>query len=262
MSYGIECPTGAGLTNVAPGGVICAYGPAVSGGVTATQVQALVVQNFTFPGPPAPPAGTPIIPVANGAWGPAGVGGAVCGPKAAPLANTLIVWFTVPTTTGPDIVTVTLNFMGVCAAAVDCCDGGSGFGSGSGSGGSMSPMQAAPGSIAVATAPLLWAVLASGFEAGKALFNGPWALNLRPAPSGVCVWDNGSDGADSPLVELQCESPIATTWRLTFRQGTDTVVEYALPATEWNPLGANVVTKVGNGVADGTVPDHLTVTPG
>jgi hypothetical protein len=114
--------------------------------------------------------------------------------------------------------------------------------------------------VALTTVPAIWALLASGFELGKALFNGPWALALRSPANGHCIWDNGGDGIRIPLVELRCESPLVTTWQLTLRHGAE-VVEYTRAATEWNPLGVNDVHHKANGVAQ-NAPAHLTLTPG
>ncbi len=134
-----------------------------------------------------------------------------------------------------------------------CC------GSGSGSGG-MQVGTAPYGSVALSMAPLMWGLLVAGFEAGRGLLNGQWALDLKHVVGGYCVWDNGGDGEKTPLVELRCESPFAVTWKLTLKHGAVSE-EYTRPATEWDPLTANVVRRAGTPPAAG-VADQLTVIPG
>ncbi len=134
-----------------------------------------------------------------------------------------------------------------------------GCGSIYGSGGMM--VGAAPkGSVALSMAPLMWGLLVAGFEAGRGLLNGQWALDLKHVVGGYCVWDNGGDGETTPLVELRCESPFAVTWKLTLKHGAVSE-EYTRPATEWDPLTANVVRRAGTPPAAG-VADQLTVIPG
>ena len=255
----IDCPEAAGTTPVLPGvGTIIACGDLeTSTGFEKFPIVTLyaVIYGGIVTPPPSPPAGAVTLRVHdNGPWGPWTIPGAVSGPPPTGAANTLAIW-AVHGSGAPALVT--RQFTGVPGSGSNCC------GSGSGSGGPPIHKHArGPQSVAVTTAPLLWTILAAGFEAGKSLFNGQWALTLRPVAGGVCVWDNGGDEAQAPLVELRCESPLATTWRLSFRHGPETVVEYTRAATEWNTLAANVVHKAGNGVALGTVPTHLTVTPG
>lgn len=148
---------------------------------------------------------------------------------------------------------VDIPFKGVSAAQTECEL------SSAGAAPRESGTQQRPGGVPLATAPLLWSLLAAGFEAGKAVFNGPWALTLRRSACGVCAWDNGGDGHHTPFVELCCESPLATTWRLTLRNGCGEAVEYTQPAGEWNALGPNVLRRSGDTAA---APDTLTVTPG
>jgi len=133
-------------------------------------------------------------------------------------------------------------------------------GSGSGGIGSIGIVSgsAAKGQVALSMAPLMWGLLVSGFEAAKGVLNGPFALDLKHVVGGYCVWDNGGDGAATPRVELRCESPLVTTWRLTLTHGA-TVETYTRPAAEWNPLTPNAVVRAGR---TGTgVPDQLILTP-
>lgn len=171
------------------------------------------------------------------------------------VLSTLVVWAVFPGGTGPVEVRRFSRFYGWTAGQVECeLGGGSGCGSESVAGGG-----GIVAAVGLTLAPLLWNVTAAGFAAGKALFNGPWALALRGTPNGHCTWDNGGDGEKIPRVELTCESPVVTTWRLALRHGAD-VVEYTRDAGEWNPVGANDLRRTA--CAAGTAPDRLTLTPG
>ncbi|WP_157369460.1 hypothetical protein [Zavarzinella formosa] len=141
------------------------------------------------------------------------------------------------------------------------CGRGEGSG-GSGPCGSQNASQPAKSSASVAltTAPLVWGLLTAGLEIGRSFLNGPLALNFRDGTEGFCVWDNGGDGEQTPHVELRCESPMVTAWRLTIRRGSEAPVEYVRPATEWNPLTPNVIYRAAK--ADTAAPEQLTLIPG
>ena len=114
--------------------------------------------------------------------------------------------------------------------------------------------------VALTTAPLVWGLVVAGFQLGRTLLDGPLALRFRDGDGGFCRWDNGGDGLETPHVELRCESPLVTTWRLTIRHESHDPVVYDRPATEWNPLTANVIRRADHaGVA---VPEQLTLIPG
>ncbi|MDB5312821.1 MAG: hypothetical protein JWO38_7023 [Gemmataceae bacterium] len=270
MSVDIVCPDGVKPHNVfagsgyPPTGVICAHGDATIDRhffqEIASRVEAKILQVFDQNDPTLynPPSGTTVAHVDGfGKWRCENIPGAICGPDSAPRPNTLVVWFTFGTGSGSGVHVErrVRAFSGVCAPNTNCCEG-------SGSGAASLAQAGAVQTVALATAPVLWVLLAAGFEAGKALLNGPWALALRGAGNGFCAWDNGGDGARVPHVELRCESPLASTWRLTFRHGADTVSEYTRAAAEWNPLAPNVLHRSGNGATAGVAPAHLTITPG
>jgi hypothetical protein len=152
-------------------------------------------------------------------------------------------------------VLVNKGFLGLQATAVSCCEGSAQF--------RVAQQQAGyTAGVALSMAPLLWELVAKGFEAGKTIFNGAWVLDLRHVVGGYCVWDNGGDGVKVPHVELRCESPLVTTWELTFRNGSGTSVRYTRRAVDWNPLASNVLHRDTNGEATTTAPDEITVTPG
>jgi hypothetical protein len=269
VSVVIECPEGGTLPhNVVPDAVsgsaslghICAHGEATldlfhtKEKHRATSVYAKIFDVFDVGAPQnqqAPPDALRIGVDADGFWRSENVPGARHAPSEPLPLNVLVIWATFAVTGGA--VIVTRNFLGQTADVVDCCEG-------SGSGLLLQRRAARPAGVALSTVPLLWALIAAGFEGARVVFNGPWALALRPGCGEVCVWDNGGDGARVPLVRLHCESPLASAWRLTLRNGDGTAVEYARPADEWAPLGPNVLRRCGEG-APGT-PESLTLTPG
>lgn len=158
---------------------------------------------------------------------------------------------TVPSTVGDRNKT---SFSASDTAGIGC----PGCGSGSGPMGVAAGGGTTAGAVALSMAPLMWGLLVSGFEAAKGVLNGPFALDLKHVVGGYCVWDNGGDGAATPRVELRCESPLVTTWRLTLTHGA-TVETYTRPAAEWNPLTPNAVVRAGR--TDKGVPDQLILTP-
>jgi hypothetical protein len=160
---------------------------------------------------------------------------------------TLVAW----TVSGTGIAAQDIQpFYGLEGGGTDCCAGS----------GQVAPRAHSAG-VALAMAPVLWSVLAAGFGAGAALFNGTWSLTLRHITGGFCLWDNGG-GGDTPLVELRCESPLALAWQLRF-QTDSAAVHYTLPAVQWNPLNSNVLRlHEGDGFPEGALPESLTVQPG
>jgi hypothetical protein len=87
--------------------------------------------------------------------------------------------------------------------------------------------------------PRHWDVLAAvGFAGALEPFNALWRLGIRD-DGGLLGWDNGSDGRDTPRVELACSD--AGTWQLTF-QFCEFTVRYEKSAADWQPLNAKVLT--------------------
>jgi len=271
MSVEILCPEGGSVphpvvpsgTGSVPRGIICAHGEATreieSGGFKEVQVAgavfAMIFDSFD-PMSPAndlpPPGALKITPGAGGLWKSEMVPGARHS-AVAPFPPCVLVIWAMFGGTGL-VIRRDVGFLGITAAAVDCCDE-------AGTGGHLRRHQAgAAAGVALTRAPVLWSLLAAGFEGARAVFNGPWLLALRPGGAGHCTWDNGGDGSRVPRVELRCESPLAVTWLLTFRDGPGAVVEYALPAAEWAPLGPNVLRRRGEGPP--AAPDALTIIPG
>jgi hypothetical protein len=159
---------------------------------------------------------------------------------------------------------ITRNFCGRCADQTDCGSGSAVYfcsGSGSAAGGGGGGPAAA---VLLATAPLHWALGAAGFLGTLAGFNGRWLLRLRDdrrdagPTGGDCVWDNGPDET-SARVELRCQGPLYSVWRLTFR-GSGQSVEYTRTACGWNELGVNVLAAPAEGHA-GLAPAAVTVEP-
>jgi hypothetical protein len=145
----------------------------------------------------------------------------------------------------------TVPFTPIAASATQCRSSGSG-----GSGGAPFGVPV-PRPHAGATVPRQWTVTAAGFSVGATVvFNAIWMLTLRRPAGDEAVWNNGGDGRGSPLVEMRREGSV---YVLGFRYGS-AEVHYIKPATEWQPLGANVLALAGKEPASG-VPPALTVVP-
>ena len=154
------------------------------------------------------------------------IGGVSCGPPAYPVQNQLGVWVLFSDNVyGRQSVV----FGGVCATATDC----------EGSGGVLTAAETAGEERVVDTVSIQWSVLVAEEETHTlAIFRQPVILTLRPNGGERCVWDNGANGVDAPLVELSCEAPAATVWQVLYRHGT-VEIRYIKLAAEVNSLGAN-----------------------
>lgn len=140
------------------------------------------------------------------------------------------------------------SFAGKCSDRTNCTGG-------TGSGPGFYFERGRPAQV-VAIAPERWGVEVVGF-AGKVAgeFNKSWTLGLSDAPY---LWHNGGDGTTTPRVELSCDGPNATEWRLTLRLGGSRE-QFAAPAVGWRNLAANSLKRQGSGRGQG--PDTLTVSP-
>jgi hypothetical protein len=240
---------------------ICAFGNVSGTTSTLLSVWGII---FALPGAPSPPPGSTPLPgstpgvVTAMRWcflGPAHeIPGAPCDPAPAANNGKLIVWCQLD---DPDFpwVNSPMQFAGVCATTTNC------YGMGTGCPEERPLARPAQAARVVHTAPRQWQVDATGFARGGGPFHNRWLLALRPGCCTALVWDNGGDAAAVPLVELRCRGVIASEWRLTFRHG-DALVEFTLPADEWNDLGANVFATVAACRGDGDgVPASVPVTP-
>jgi hypothetical protein len=242
-------------------GTICAFGFLTgTDGVRLTAVRAKIIGLHD----PLPQSG--IAPPPDAVRGAVSLGKYWCflgGPakeipnahcEAMPTGNNsqLAVWCQINDTAGTWIAGSTL-FAGWCSSTTNCegmasCPEEEFF---------RRPAQAAR---VVHTAPRQWQVDATAFARGGP-FRNRWLLALRPRSCSALAWDNGGDAVAVPLVELRCRGVIASDWRLTFRHG-DALVEFTLPAAEWNDLAANVFATVTECRGDGDgVPASVTVTP-
>jgi hypothetical protein len=222
---------------------------------TITNVYAKVYRKLLTSAPPMPSGLPPGQPRGNDFWYFDHLSDATYDVHPALDNNTIVAWAEVSGTGA--MLTDLVTFKGVRATDTDCPPCGSGSGT--------FPAFAPPpgggcGCLALATVPLVWTLLAAGFKAGSALLNGSWDMHLRLTEGDFCAWDNGGDGVAIPRVELRCESPVVTTWRLRLRHAT-TSVEYTRPASEWNPLAANVLHRFGADRVAGAA-DLITVIPG
>jgi hypothetical protein len=265
VSFEITCPSAANQPhNVVPSGsgspgagVICAGGDlGEEHREKPVTVYALVVSSFDpsdarYIYPPNGAAKAQLY--TNGSWQANPVSGALYGQGSALPTNTLIAWLVSPGSGSGRPFRRTRPFLGLQATSVDCCQG-----SGSASGQQMFVQSQAGAGVALAMAPVLWNLVATGFESEWAPFNGNWVLALRDVPGTYCVWDNQGDGIRIPRVVLRCERPLAVSWELTLLSGGETILRYARPATEWNPLTANMLRCSGNADA----PQQLTIIPG
>jgi hypothetical protein len=158
----------------------------------------------------------------------------------------VVAWEVAATGSGP----VTLSrdsqrVYGVLGGGVDCCA----YGSGSGP---ITRREAAGSGEAVALAPAKWRLPA---ECLPDPFGGPpggvWLLSLRAAGH----WDSGAEAPDLPRVELSCEGPPQSLWRLRLRHGPLSR-EYTAPAA-WFAVGPLTLTAAD----PGDFPATLTTTP-
>ena len=178
--------------------------------------------------------------------------GAVCSAAPGTLC-TLVIWAKFPNVMAEQRAFG--HFKGICADNTSCPPPA----------GTPPAPPAGPGSpvLALTTVPQVWQVAAERFSGPDgAAFAGRHSLHLRGTENNVCSWDNGGDGTDRVRIVLSCESPIASTWRLVFRLGKESLA-YQASAASWNLTGSNsLVLDPGVARSRGSLPPSLEVIPG
>lgn len=264
MAIDIACPAqnstqtvvlGAGAT-----GIISASGTAIPDGGTPTDVWVRICGrayagtfDATNPGPvPAtPPANAQCKDnagaVALAGWYLDQIPGAVCMQTGVGAPNTLVVWAKF-TMAGPYSPPNFVHFEGTCGFTTSCPPPAT----------FMPPsMYSRPAIVALSTTPRAWRV-----EGDSEALKGVWRLELRGTDKGVCTWDNAAGAAETFLVRLSCESPVASLWRLTFQLNNDRLC-YTLSADAWQAMGANVLALAPAETKCGFAPPAtIRVTPG
>jgi hypothetical protein len=182
------------------------------------------------------------------------VPGAICAQTGAGPVNTLVVWAKFPGLVQE--VRAFRHFTGICGAQTSCPPPNEAFAARE-----RAPVM--PAILPLTTAPVVWQVKVDGFSGpGSEAFNGTWSLKLRGTDRGICSWDNGGDGVSRTLVRLSCESPIASSWHLTWRLGAEQV-SYRASAAAWYLLSVNVLALSPDETTCACQPpSSSTVTPG